>query len=1572
MAELTEVRLSRILAQALAFVAVGAVVCYFLMAETPRGALEGTVIAEELGRPLPSASVRLGYDDYGMGAFRTRTDDEGRFHFDHVPAGSYQLRVSARAHKQPPQSVTIREGETLKLNLELKPVKSFLELMMPQRVFTPREQPQIRCRGFAPTSLLRADIYRLRPEVARPTRRTNLQRLLVGSPRGRAEDLDLDRSDKLDRLSRRTLPVTGRDAEGVFSQRLDLPRFDPGTYVIAVSLGDVRRVQTFTVTDLALVVKTAPDLTLVYAVDIESGDPRPGTEVSATWDGKPAGSGTTDDSGLLEMPLAHREGSGELLVSGRSGGSWASVHTWHWRSAGEPHKVYCYTDRPAYRPGHTVYYKGIVRKLAGDDYQVPANAPVRVTVRDDRDNLVHSADLHTNEFGSFHGELELSESALPGIYAISTSVAGAPHYSEFVVAEYRKPEWEVEVTTDQDRYVRGDTIEATVTANYYYGSPVADAKVRYTVTRSPYWYWPEEELWGEDYFGWDEYYGDGEVVLRGSSATDSAGRLVISIPTTLEETERPEWYSDTHDYRYRVEAEVTDASRRWVTSAGTALVVQGEFRLEVSATPSVLPPEDTATVTINAVDYDGKPVPGAKGDARLELSDWAGRRERFEREASARWKAGKDGKAEVTFLPKQEGSYRVRVTATDSRGNVIKADDWLWVSARGYFSFGYPYGELDLKADKDLYHEGDTAQILINTELAPATALLTVEGPTIYDSRLIPLKANSTIAHVRIKPEYMPNCWVTVTFVRNKRFIRDSARLVISPERKALQVSITTDKSQYLPGQPAVYKVQTTTPSGKPVRAEVSLAVVDEAVHTIAPDSAGDILKFFYPRRYREVETHFSFPLIYLSGDDKAGTDIATRRRFPDTAFWAPATITDEHGEAAFRFEMPDTLTTWRATVRASTMDTRVGQSASKTICTKPLLVRLEAPRFFTQHDQVRLAAIVHNRTEKAVQVRVGLDAPALELAGKTSASGKVAAGQAKRFEWEVALPQVGDTPVRVWAKAGELEDAMELTLPVLPKGRHRVELRSGAVTAEEIERFQIREDAIPGASSLTIRLTPSLASAMLGSLDYLAEYPWGCVEQTLSSFLPDVIIAQMLDRLGIEEPELRKRLPKMVEAGLLKIYDYQKDDGGWGWWRYDNSDPWMTAYAVFGLHEAERAGFTVNPRVLSAGRARLERALHDHKLSIQNRAYVIYVLGLAGEAQAARDAVPSLTRDLRRVSGDCASWARAVGCLALHELGQEQEARQILAELWTKADKSTSLIHWKTTDRYYGHCSQVETTALALSAACRLTPEDERLAKVVRWLLLNRRGNHWYSTRDTAFVLYALADYLEVTGELDADLMATVKLNGEMIASRHFDRRDTFQPEYEMALGPEKLKSGPLEISIARTGRGRLYYTGELSQYLDVDLKAKTLSGTGIVIERTYHKLQTQLGKDRRLNEQALPEERNRFRSGDLIEVRLKVRSDREYGYIMVEDPIPAGCEVVTRGRIWPWEWDYWWADRVVRDELVGFAITRLPVGARDLTYKLVAQIPGEYCAMPTQVYNMYDPTIRATGTADDIVVAP
>jgi len=598
-----------------------------------------------------------------------------------------------------------------------------------------------------------------------------------------------------------------------------------------------------------------------------------------------------------------------------------------------------------------VHYKGVARALEGEAYTLPAGAPVQVQVRDDLDNLIHTADLRTGDFGSFDGTLQLPEAAIPGIYALKTAIAGEPHYTDFIVAEYRKPEWEVAVTTPRERYVRGDQIEVTAEATYFYGAPVADAAVEYHVTRTEEWYWPEADEWNWGEYDWYDDYGEGgEVVASGFGTTDSAGRLVFTVPTVVEDDDGDEDRRRMpSDYRYRIEVEVTDPSRRSVSASHRVSVVQGEFRLQVRAEPSILQVAETTEVTIEATDHDGNPV-RASGEVRLDLAEWTGSQERFETRERLSWATDEAGTATVGLTPAEEGSYRVLASATDARGNRIAGGEWLWVTRETQFSYDYPYGELDLVADRRSYAEGDTARILVNTELAPVTALLTVESETIRSHRLIELTANSTMVEVKLEPQWAPNCWIGVTFVRDKRFVIDELPVRIAPVSRKLEVTVASDRAQYGPGEDAVFTVRATDPAGRPARAEVSLAVVDEALFALYPDRTRAPVDFFYPRRPHYVQTDFSFPTVYLDGAGKGAlAQIATRARFVDTAFWAPAAVTDAAGEASFRFAMPDNLTTWRATARAHTLDTTVGEATHTALCTRPFLVRLAGPRFITQ-----------------------------------------------------------------------------------------------------------------------------------------------------------------------------------------------------------------------------------------------------------------------------------------------------------------------------------------------------------------------------------------------------------------------------------------------------------------------------------------------------------------------------------------------------------------------------------------------------------------------------------------------
>jgi hypothetical protein len=1534
----------------------GWVVIDLLAGETPHGRFAGTLLAADTGEPLRKIAVTAAPDASSRRSYRATTDEQGRFLFPHLPVGAYTLTTDTQAHQQPGQGITIREGRAAVAIFELQPTAPFLRVFQRQRVFTTREEPKLRIHGFAPTGELSMRVYR----IAQETVLANPGGVSAHSLNLRGQDIghvNLDAVPQLTFVNDAKLQIgdRDRDGEGVFRKELSTGLLPPGTYLAAVEAIGLRELAPFAVTDLGLIVKAAPGQTLVYAVDIDSGKAVSGADLLVLWNGKEVAKSRTDRDGLASLALPKGENYGELAVIGRAEKSQAIAHLYsYWYEGNSPLRAYTYTDRPVYRPGHTVGFKSILRELKGNDYQVPAKEAVSVRVTDERENLVHAGRYTTSDFGSLAGSFALSEDALPGSYSVTVNARGG-HYSDyFTVAEYRKPEYEVEIATPKKRYHRGQAIPATITARYYYGAPVPNARVEYYVTRSQYWYYGESDAWDEDIA--ESEYHEGEEVIYGTGRTDAGGRLAITI-TAKERKNEPEG----QDWRYTVYAMVTDAGERTQDGQSSVLVTQGAFRLEARPEDWVAQPEQPVAVKIRAVDYDGKPVAGARGTAVFARVRWDDGRERLLEPVKRSWSADADGRATITVTPKRDGDYRLTVTAKDREGNRITATAGVWVMSDRYASFNYPYQDIDIRADRDLYGEGDTAQIVVNTRHAPITALLTIEGPRLLEHRLVELKGNSTVLPVTIRPEFMPSVRAGVCFLKGKKFFSGDAPLNVSRDKKALHVVVTSNKQKYGPGEEAVYRVKTLAPDGTPVQAEVSLGLVDEAIYGIAPEHSENIVSYFYPKRAHEVRTAFSFPEIYLSGDNKAGSKIHTRRRFLDTAFWNPTTVTDRQGEATFTLTLPDNLTTWRATARAATRDTRVGQTTAKAVVSKPFSVRLEPPRFFTQGDRVQLAAVSHNLSGGDLSARFGLNVTGLRLASRPERAVRIGNGQTSRTEWEAEVLDPGLATVRVWGQGGKLDDAMELMLPILPRGREKVEAYQGAVEESVSRVFSINEACIPGTQGMTLRLTPSLASAMLGSLDYLANYPYGCVEQTMSSFLPDVVIKEMLDTLKIDNPELRKELPKMVQAGLLKLYAMQHDDGGWGWWEYDETDPWMTAYVINGLAKARRAGFPVNPNVMESGIAALKR-VNGSKPEMAG--FIALALAEAGQRKSVEALIdqyigPQGAYRLARLN----DWNKLMLAQAMALVGKEDKGREIVSAMWRNFRPLG-------TDgpAYNDWWSENDFDAVLLAAAVRLTPDDPRLPELVRKLMARRQDGHWYSTRDTAFILYGLSRYLLHTRELEPDMTVRVLLNGKQVAARRFTGEDIFQPEFTLKLDAKDVTGTKPKLEIVKEGRGQLYYSASLTQSVALALEQKVAT-TDLRVERAYRKVRRDLARRGTADtEGSTPQ--IAFRNGDIIEVTLTVRSQRGYEYLMLEDMLPAGCEVLDRGKISRWEWNDWWCGEIIRDEMMGFPLRSLRPGVRRVKYYLVAQVPGAFTALPPRVYDMYRPEWRGEGVGQIITI--
>ena len=286
------------------------------------------------------------------------------------------------------------------------------------------------------------------------------------------------------------------------------------------------------------------------------------------------------------------------------------------------------------------------------------------------------------------------------------------------------------------------------------------------------------------------------------------------------------------------------------------------------------------------------------------------------------------------------------------------------------------------------------------------------------------------------------------------------------------------------------------------------------------------------------------------AGDESAPlVEAVVRQKFLDTAFWTPAVETDADGVGTASFPFPDNITDWDVKTAGYTNDVKVGLASTSAVVKKNLLARLQAPRFFVERDKVVVSANIHNylSQEKSVRVELIIDGQQLEFAAADAESiqnpkSKIQNGAVRttkigkddeiRLDWTLNVTHAGPTKIKVVAQTNEESDAAEMTFPVLVHGVEKFVAQSGALRNDGTQTvtLDIPAQRRKGATRLDVQLQPSLAATVIDALPYLEDYPYGCLEQTLSRFVPTVLTAQALKNAGINLEDLGKRAAALEE----------------------------------------------------------------------------------------------------------------------------------------------------------------------------------------------------------------------------------------------------------------------------------------------------------------------------------------------------------------------------------------------------------------------------------------------------------
>lgn len=678
------------------------------------------------------------------------------------------------------------------------------------------------------------------------------------------------------------------------------------------------------------------------------------------------------------------------------------------------------------------------------------------------------------------------------------------------------------------------------------------------------------------------------------------------------------------------------------------------------------------------------------------------------------------------------------------------------------------------------------------------------------------------------------------------------------------------------------------------------------------------------------------------------------RADFRPTALWLATVTTDANGEAKAVVQFPDSLTDWQLSAKAVTVETRVGEIKTAVRTTKKIIARLEAPRFFVERDDVTVSVIVHNYFDRSEKGTVTLEIRGLQTGEELKRDVSIPAKGEKRLDWHCQVPASGEAYFKAVVQTPDEADALEKSVPILPHGVMKSIAKCGELKGEKdglTETVEVPDGANLGATRLRVVVSPTLASSMVQALDYLASYPYGCVEQTMSRFIPTVVTIDTLRKLGVSKPEVEKELPKMVEAGLKRIADFQRPDGGWGWWQNDASNPWMTAYVVQGLTMAQAAGVQFDPNMLQRGIRNLKTGVAQ-TLDLNTQAFCLYALSLHKETNARF--IETVWDEREKLS----PYALACSAMTFANLGENDKAQTVIRNLenFVEYDQETRQARCgKLKDYWHWWDDAVEASAMALRAYTKLAPDDKLTDGFARWLVLNRRGNRWKSTRDTALAIYAIADYALAKKELDADYSLTLAVNDKPFKQLKVSKDNLFNVEPEFALGEQDLHVGSNTITLQKQGKGALYY----SLFLNYYTKEEDVKGASYIIkvDRSYTLLKPKADGSYDREELRSGAE---IRSGDRVEVNLKINSKNDIEYVVFEDMKPSGFEPTELRS--GWMPGAAWAQTELRDEKVAFFFGMLPQGDLEVKYTLRAEVPGRFHTMPTSGYSMYIPEIRTT----------
>lgn len=1404
------------------------------------------------------------------------------------------------------------------------------------------------------------------------------------------------------------------------------------------------------ITPLGLTLKTSPDSSLAFVTYLKSGSPAKGVPVEirgdsnkVLWTGRTDADGFADFPGWRQLGITEwknerpalwafaRHAEGDALISSAMRGGidpWRFNIQWEENPDMEDLRGSLFTERGVYRPGETVHLKGILRRLQKDDWAFPGLRTVQIKLVDPANSEAFNGPVSVSTMGTFQKDFPIPASARTGNWNL-TVLTGSQAvkkrnrvykerlYQSFRVEDYKPAAFEVKASPDQDSYMAGDTLNAKVEGWYLFGAPMAGADYETTVTLAPTRFTPPH---------WEEYdFSPSQRHDRNNGRSSSAGNGKLDAKGLTSVSAKLDGSDFDGDFEAVLEASVTSPDRQKLFAQSSVIVHRSNLYIGIKPSTTFTEKGKPWDASVVCVDTQGKVVTGVPLKVQMKVRQWisgeragfGGRLQWFSESKDSiekEWTLTSGASPlDLHYQPQATGEYYLTITAADEKARPAEGSSYFYVAGKGEAWWARQDNDLiELVPDKKEYKPGDTARIMVKSPYDACRAMVTVERETILSRWTTQLAGGADFITVPITDRSLPNVYVSVMLVKGRAegakydeegldLAKPQAKfgyvnLNVNPGGRRLSVKVKTDQEDYRPGQKVNLDLQVSDEGGRGAACEMAVFVVDEGVLALTGYQTPDPFESFYGPRSLKVLTADSRLFVIgqrsfgEKGQERGGggglaglAGIDLRSNFIPTAFFDPTVTTDGGGHAKLSFKLPDNLSRFR--VMAVALDEkRFGKGEGRLTVNKHLVLRPSLPRFARMGDDFQGGVVVHNDGTKPMDVLLnaqsGSDAVSMDPKEPLLRHLQLKPGSAQEVLFHFHASHLGQGEFQFRAKAGDDTDGLEWKLPVEPFSHLETAATSGATTEGAVEQVVLPDGATPDVGGLTWSFSSSALAGLQNGARFLLEYPYGCLEQRMSKCLPIVTGAKMLESFGLGKyPDLRKG----VQDVLDKVPEFQHESGGYCYWTDDKPapDPWLTAYALDVMHAAQKDGYTMPQDSIEKAKNWMGQALaeSDHKWAfpyslfenLETQAYMVYADALWGGKPVNYFDKLYDRRDQLPVLGE-AYLLKAAALLAPGDSRQKTLAQ----ELMNRAKVEARGIHFEENGGYSGywwvHETSVNNTAICLQALLEAQggfPNDE---KAVRWLLEERKDQDWWrTTNENGSVLWALGDYYRHYEKKAPNFTATLTQEGSdgPLWTEKFQGRDLLTRIKELTLSSVFSAGTTARFHADKEGEGRLYYTETLRYYPSKD--AGKANFQGYAIEKSIKPLEGSLDD---------------LKAGTRAVVTLKVHTTQDHNFVVIDDPLPGGFEIVdpsyaTEGKVqqknltrndddWGWYWGEFSRNEKYDDRIELFA-NYLTAGDHTYSYLVQATTPGQFTIPSTWAESMYEPENFGRTAAGAVTIA-